>query len=168
VSVEVGHSGSCVVLVVTMHRYTANVLRRDPEAQPRFVLDFLLMHCAELFKAEGLEVLSLGPAYLYGPDGLSGVPGESRVLRLQFLALQRRSTKYRFRALGEHKDRYKVSDGCVGWGAWGPMCELCSGWAGDESGAYLLHHSRRPGPCHRLFARPGRHEHLASRPDLLW
>jgi lysylphosphatidylglycerol synthetase-like protein (DUF2156 family) len=59
--------------------YCSNILRRDPRLKPSYALDFLIMTCAEKFRAEGLEYLALAPAPL---SGVEKTPHDSTFVRL--------------------------------------------------------------------------------------
>jgi lysylphosphatidylglycerol synthetase-like protein (DUF2156 family) len=62
--------------------YCANILRRDPEEKPSYILDFMIMSCVEKFRAEGIEFLALAPAPLHGVDGHTD--GEASFVRTLF------------------------------------------------------------------------------------
>lgn len=52
-----------------------------PQYRPTYALDFLLLHCYDAFKKEGLEFLSLSIAPLYG---IGKDATDSRMLRGAF------------------------------------------------------------------------------------
>jgi lysylphosphatidylglycerol synthetase-like protein (DUF2156 family) len=62
--------------------YCANILRRDPDEKPSYVLDFLIMSAVEKFRAEGIEYLALAPAPLHGLDQIT--EGDSEWVRIMF------------------------------------------------------------------------------------
>ncbi len=86
--------------------YQANILRRDPTVKhPSYALDFLLLHCVQLFRDEGLVQfvgLSLAPMY-----GLGKAAGDAPLLRRVFqLWFDFPIALYGFKGLGQHKDHY--------------------------------------------------------------
>lgn len=89
--------------------WCANILRRDPDTTPKYVLDYIIMTCAETFRREQCQFLSIAPAILHG---CYSTPNESHVFRnvIRFtLACPSRLHFYPFTSLGEHKDHFKAN-----------------------------------------------------------
>lgn len=85
--------------------YCANILRREPGARPAALLDYIILTALEVFRAEGLERLSLGLAPLFD---LRARPGEDVLLRLLGRGLYRwGGALYNFRELAFHKRRFR-------------------------------------------------------------
>jgi hypothetical protein len=61
-----------------MHTYLLHTYPTQNHHRPTYALDFLLLHCYDAFKKEGLEFLSLSIAPLYG---IGKDARDSRMLR---------------------------------------------------------------------------------------
>lgn len=88
--------------------YTANILRSKPGLKPHGVLDYVILRAIEQFRAEGLEVFSLGQSPLHG---IAPCEGESRSLRrFAELIYQWGSHFYASKELGFHKALYRARE----------------------------------------------------------
>jgi len=85
--------------------YTANILRAEPGLKPRGVLDYIVLQAIEVFRAEGMETLSLGLAPLHD---VQEEPGDRPVLRRLLQGMYAYGNRlYAFRDLAFHKSRYR-------------------------------------------------------------
>lgn len=88
--------------------YTANILRQDKGDVPAGLLDFVILEAMEIFRAEGIELLSLGISPLYN---IEAMPGDRAGLRKVCQTLYEKGNKfYAFKALAYHKTRYRCEE----------------------------------------------------------
>lgn len=83
--------------------YCLQHLRVSPEA-PRGAADFLLVKILYLFKGQGYEKISLGLSPLYQRAG--PIAKSDFLIELFLKMFASGSNLYRFKTVGEHKDRY--------------------------------------------------------------
>ena len=85
--------------------YTANILRQQFDNVPSGLLDFIILEAMNIFRAEGIEWLSLGISPLHG---VAPVEGERKIVRKICSFLYEHGNKfYAFKALAYHKSRYR-------------------------------------------------------------
>lgn len=88
--------------------YMANVLRSKPGLRPHGVLDYVILKAVEKFRAEGLEVFSLGQSPLHG---IVPCKGESKFLRrCGALAYEKGGFLYASKDLATHKALYRAKE----------------------------------------------------------
>jgi 2-polyprenyl-6-methoxyphenol hydroxylase-like FAD-dependent oxidoreductase len=88
--------------------YCANILRSDPRVKPSGFLDYVILQAIEMFRAEGVEVISLGMAPL---DSIKQEPGdEASVRKLAQGIYNQGAWLYAFRSLAYHKRRYRLDE----------------------------------------------------------
>ncbi|MFT6904404.1 MAG: lysylphosphatidylglycerol synthetase-like protein (DUF2156 family) [Oleiphilaceae bacterium] len=86
--------------------YTANILRGIKDIHPNGFLDFTLLEAMQVFKEEGVPVLSLGISPLHE---IAHHPKEIKWVRmLQKLMYRYGSSFYAFQQLAYHKTRYRA------------------------------------------------------------
>jgi lysylphosphatidylglycerol synthetase-like protein (DUF2156 family) len=88
--------------------YCANILRKDPDARPSDLLDFTILEAMKVFKAEGIEELSLGISPMFQVEKEEGDRFSLR--HLQKLMYKYANSLYAFQALAYHKTRYRGNE----------------------------------------------------------
>jgi lysylphosphatidylglycerol synthetase-like protein (DUF2156 family) len=88
--------------------YCANILRSDPSIRPHGFLDYVILQAIEKFRAEGVEIISLGMAPLAGVEEEAG--DEASVRKLAQGIYNKAVWIYAFQALAYHKRRYRMEE----------------------------------------------------------
>ncbi len=88
--------------------YCANILRRTTGEGPSDLLDFVMLEAIKVFRAEGIERLSLGVAPLYQ---VKACLGDNPLLRrIEQWLFSHGNRLYAFEALAYHKTRYRAEE----------------------------------------------------------